>query len=75
MALRPDLVSLEKLSAESIPVGVWGEDPRKGASAARGNEIIEKNVRLACQKLVAIVSNMPRSERRIEYRNVRNLLK
>ena len=75
MALRPDLVSLEKLSAESIPVGVWGEDPRKGASAARGNEIIEKNVRLACQKLVAIVSNMHRSERRIEYRNVRNLLK
>lgn len=75
MALRPELVDMEKLSGESVPVGVWGEDPRKAASAARGNEIIEKNVRIACQKLLAIVSDIPKPKRSINYQHVKNLLK
>ena len=74
MAIRPELVSMEKLSEDDIPIGVWGKDPRKAASAARGNAIIEKNVRLACQKLVSIVSDIPKSERKLEYRNVKSLL-
>ena len=33
---------MEKLSEDDIPIGVWGKDPRKAASAARGNAISEK---------------------------------
>lgn len=74
MALRPELVSLEKLSAEGNPVGVWGEDPRKGASAARGRDLIDQNVKLASERIQEIVAGLPRQARMMEYHNVKSLL-
>jgi creatinine amidohydrolase len=74
MALRPDLVDIEKLSTEDTPVGIWGEDPRKAASAFRGNEIIEKNVSLVSQRLQEIVSALPKQKRSLNYGNVKSLL-
>lgn len=74
MALRPELVDMEKLAADSIPVGVWGKDPRKEASAERGNEIIDKNVKLVCQKIKEIMAGIPRCQLELDYKNVKSLL-
>ncbi len=41
MALRPELVQMERLSKERWPVGVGGKDPRKFASPELGRKIIE----------------------------------
>jgi creatinine amidohydrolase len=74
MALRPELADVGKLSADSIPIGVSGEDPRKGASAERGNELIEKNIRRVSQRIMAIMSGIPKVKREISYENIKNLL-
>jgi creatinine amidohydrolase len=44
MALRPELVDLSELDPDpgSIPVGVLGDDPRTGASAEFGRDIMRK---------------------------------
>ncbi|MEI6602629.1 MAG: creatininase family protein [Clostridia bacterium] len=44
MALRPELVDLNKLSPASWPVAVGGKDPRVFASQELGDEIIQLNV-------------------------------
>ncbi|MGI6706183.1 MAG: creatininase family protein [Clostridia bacterium] len=75
MALRPELVDMDMLSADSIPIGVGGEDPRKAASAERGNELIEKNIRRISQKAKAIMSGIPKAKREISYENIKNLLR
>ena len=75
MALRPELVNMEKLSGDAIPVGVWGVDPRKAASASHGKELIHKNVERACEKILEIVSGVPPAKREINYRNVKNMLR
>lgn len=75
MALRPELVNIERLYADSIPVGVWGEDPRKAASAARGKELIDKNVRLISERILEVVSDLPPVKRELNYRNVKKLLR
>jgi creatinine amidohydrolase len=41
MALRPELVQMERLSKDRWPVGVGGKDPRKFASAELGKQILE----------------------------------
>lgn len=75
MALRPELVDIARLPSDGTPVGVWGDDPCRAASAARGSEIIEKNVRLISQKIKAIMSDLPKTTRRLDYHNAKNLLK
>lgn len=77
MALRPDLADIGKLSADSAPVGVWGEDPRKAASARRGHSIIDKNAEAASKKLQALISGLPAdaNKRTLEYHDVKNLLR
>lgn len=74
MALRPDLADISKLPTDSTPIGIWGKDPRKAASAARGNEIIEKNVKSASRKIQAIMSDLTAHKRFLNYQNVSNLL-
>lgn len=74
MALRPELVQMENLAAGSTPVGVWGVDPRQGASAALGKELIEANIRLASQNLTTIVSKISATKRNLDYENVKSLL-
>jgi creatinine amidohydrolase len=41
MALRPELVQMDRLSKDRWPVGVGGKDPRKFASPELGRKIIE----------------------------------
>lgn len=41
MALRPELVQMDRLSKDHWPVGVSGKDPRKFASPELGRKIIE----------------------------------
>ncbi len=75
MALRPELVDIEKLSADIIPLGVAGEDPRKSASAKRGKEIIDKNIKLTSQKLQEIVDNLSVEKRNLDYHSMKSLLR
>ncbi len=75
MALLPELVNIEKLSGNDVPVGVWGVDPRKAASANYGSEIIEKNIRTASQKLRTIVSDIPKIKHKLDYEGAKNLLR
>lgn len=53
MALRPELVQMDRLSEERWPVGVSGRDPRKFASAKLGNKIIE----LQIERMAKILKN------------------
>jgi len=41
MALRPELVQMDRLSKDRWPVGVGGKDPRKFASPELGRQILE----------------------------------
>ena len=75
LALRPDLVELSQLSPEAIPIGIWGIDPRTHATAERGQAIIEKNVRLAGEKLKGIVSVVGCPKRSLVYTRVASLLR
>lgn len=74
MALRPDLADITQLSPDEIPVGVWGRDPRIHASAERGQAIIDKNVRMAAEKLCRAVDGMPHPKRALSYERVTSLL-
>jgi PhoPQ-activated pathogenicity-related protein/creatinine amidohydrolase/Fe(II)-dependent formamide hydrolase-like protein len=53
MALRPELVKMERLSKERWPVGISGRDPRKFASAKLGREIIK----LQTERMAKILKN------------------
>ncbi len=53
MALRPELVQMDRLSKERWPVGVSGRDPRRFASAKLGNKIIE----LQTERMAKILKN------------------
>jgi len=53
MALRPELVQMERLSKDRWPVGVSGRDPRKFASAKLGHKIIE----LQTERMAKILRN------------------
>jgi len=75
MALRPELADIEKLAPEGIPVGVWGEDPRKAASAEHGRALIEKNAAQAVRKLQEIVANLSYEKRTLDYRYVKSKLR
>ena len=75
LALHPELVDMSALSADEIPIASWGEDPRSGASEARGRALLENNVRSAVERLRAILQGVEAVEARIDRRNVRNLLR
>jgi creatinine amidohydrolase len=49
LAVRPDLVRLEAVAAESPLEGIIGEDPRGRASAAHGAQLLEAIVERAAQ--------------------------
>jgi creatinine amidohydrolase len=49
MAVRPDLVRLEAVAADTPLEGIIGEDPRRRASAMRGGELLEAIVGGAAQ--------------------------
>jgi len=53
MALRPELVQMDRLSKERWPVGVSGRDPRTFASPELGRKIIE----LQTERMAKILKN------------------
>ncbi len=75
MALRPELTDIGKLSFHDTPVGVWGKDPRQTASASLGEELIQKNMERVSQRIQSIVSDLPKSERTMQYHDVKSLLR
>lgn len=75
MALRPELTDMDRLSSHDTPIGVWGKDPRETASASLGEALIQKNIEQVSKKIQAIVSDLPKSERSIQYHAVKSLLR
>lgn len=75
MSLRPDLVNIEKLSADEIPVGIWGEDPRIAASKSYGDELIRHNMELITQNLQTIVADLSTEEKTFDYHHVKSMLR
>lgn len=74
LALRPELVDMNKLPKDGILVGSWGEDPRTGASEERGKILIEKNVELASKNLKEIVKGISFEPRSMNYHDVKSRL-
>ena len=75
MALRPELTYMGKLPSNDTPIGVWGKDPRETASASLGEELIQKNIEQVSKKIQSIVSDLPKSERTMQYHAVKSLLR
>ena len=75
MALRPDLVAIDRLPKEGISVSVWGQDPRVHASAERGKQLIAQNVELAAEKIAKLRKELSKPEIRMEFTKVANMLK
>ncbi len=74
MALRPELVDMDKLPSDGAPLSVWGRDPRVFASAERGKQIIDNNVAKIVAELKKIAADMPKGERGLCYHDVKSLL-
>lgn len=74
MALRPELVHMERLPKEGVPVASWGRDPRRYASAEFGRELLEKNVEKAVRELEKLKAETRGIAPTLEYTHVRNKL-
>lgn len=74
MALRPDLVKMEKLDEDPVPLAIWGQDPREGASFARGDEIIGNNIERAAKNIKSILSGLSSPNRELKYHDIKSLL-
>lgn len=75
MALRPELVDMNKLPKKGIPVSVWGPDPRLFATPEHGKKVIETNVELISQKLEVIIPTLRKPDINMEYKNIKNMLR
>lgn len=75
MAIAPDLVDISQIESDENPVGIWGADPRRFASAREGERLIEKNVTLVAQKLEKILEKIPTPNLSLEYHTVKSLLR
>lgn len=73
MAIKKEWVDIENLNQDSIPVAIWGKDPREAASVEYGTTLIEKNVEKVAESLKNIVK--PAGDfTEIKFCNVKNLL-
>ena len=75
MALRPELVDIEKLPKDGPPVSVWGPDPRKHSSFERGTQIISQNVDIICERLIPVINSLSNPEINMNYQNIKNMLR
>jgi len=75
MALRPDLVDIDKLPKEETPVSVWGPDPRVFATREYGEKVIADNVDMICKKLAPIIDGLEKPVIDMNYRNVKSMLR
>ena len=74
MALRPDLVNINRLENDTPPVAVWGKDPRLNASIEEGRKLIQLNIKTVSKKIENLVKNISYDKVSVEYKNVKNLL-
>lgn len=74
MALRPELVDMNKLPSDGTPLSVWGRDPRVFASAELGKQILDNNIAKISTELRRISADLPKGERNLRYHNVKSLL-
>ena len=75
MGLRPDLVNMDNIMDDEIPVAIWGKDPRGAASEAEGKRIIEKNLNIVCEKITEIAKALPKANRELSYCDVKNMMR
>ena len=75
MGLRPDLVNMDNIKDDEIPVAIWGKDPRNAASEAVGKRIIEENLNLVCGKITEIVKELPKPNRKLSYSDIKNMMR
>jgi creatinine amidohydrolase len=73
MALRPELAHMERIEQGDIPLGIMGDDPRKGASLQRGERIVARNLARMESVLKRMVAGEKDRLRDVRYTHVRNL--
>ena len=74
MALKPDLVNLNNLPKDKIPVSVSGRDPRLYASIEEGKRVIELNVSKIGPKLCEIVNEVREDKAFPEFHDIKSLI-
>ena len=74
MALHPELVDMDRIARDEVPVGIWGRDPRRTASAELGERLIRQNVALAAANLRELARTFPSPRRGLQYHHVKNLI-
>lgn len=75
MGLRPELVDMTEILEDEIPVAIWGKDPRNTASEETGKRIIAENIEMLTEKIKAIAEKLPKTNRKLEYNNVKNMMR
>ena len=75
MALHPELVRMENIAGQPLPVAVKGKDPRKTASARLGEELICANVAAACEKLTALAAGFTAPDLCMDFDHIKDNLR
>ena len=58
MAINQDLVDIENLAKDKIPIAIWGKDPQTSASVEYGKDVFNKNVEKISKTLKSIVKKV-----------------
>lgn len=58
MAAHGDRVCLDRIDADTWPLGVGGEDPRRFASVQRGQDILDTNIRHYSQRIRDCIADL-----------------
>lgn len=73
MAIKPELVDIQKLANEKAPVAVWGENPVTKASKEKGELIINKNVEKASNSLQNLLKDLAKPKLELKFVDCKNL--
>ncbi|HOV69912.1 MAG TPA: creatininase family protein [Clostridia bacterium] len=74
LALFPELVNMQQLPDEVIPVSVWGRDPRISNLKEEGERMIKLYEEQAVAKLIELNTELPKPNLKLEYHHVRKLI-
>ena len=74
MAVAPELVNIQNLDPDAIPVSVFGKDPRVFASRELGESIIHKNVSVIGPKLCKLVNALREEVKWPEFHDLKSLI-
>lgn len=73
MNFRSDLVDLEAISSDPLPVGIGGEDPRLRASVNIGTDIIKKNLERMEGILDSMLISIKKNKKSIYFHHIQDL--